>query len=90
MNSIEYVEDIRPDGLLQIPPALLKQLGTTKKVRITLTALQETDQAQENEMDAATLKLLDLIKHAPDLGVPDDPELLRHSVLMEESIENRL
>ena len=24
MNSIEYVEDILPDGLLQIPPALLR------------------------------------------------------------------
>ena len=53
MNSIEYVEDIRPDGLLQIPPVLLKQLGLTKKVRITLTALQEADQAQKKEMDAA-------------------------------------
>ena len=26
MNSIEYVEDILPDGLLQIPPALLRHI----------------------------------------------------------------
>ena len=76
MNSIEYVEDIRPDGLLQIPPVLLKQLGLTKKVRITqlFRGIKLRSRNRRSYLKSAAL-----FKHSPNLGVPDDPELLRYS-----------
>ena len=35
MNSIEYVEDILPDGLLQIPPALLRHTMLMEETKST-------------------------------------------------------
>lgn len=41
-------------------------------------------------MDPATERLLKAIDQAEDIGAPDDPEKLRHSVLFEERMEEKL
>ena len=91
MKSLKFVSEIQSDGTLQVPFSLLRQLGDVKKIQVTLNPLINAPKVNKaKDIDQATLELLDMIRQAPDLGMTENNNLLRHSVLMEEYIDERL
>ena len=89
-EEIEYTGEVLPDGRISVDPSIAHRLRTGQKLRIRIEQIQDTPESQSNkELDPATQRILGTMKNAGSLGTPDNPDELRHSVLMEERIEEK-
>jgi len=73
--------------MLYAPCALRFVVG--EKVRVMIESIVRRGKKPLGDLDPATKRLLKAIDNAEDIGAPDDPEQLRHSVLFEERIEEK-
>ena len=88
--EIEYIGEVLPDGRISVDPSIAHRLRTGQKLRIRIEQIQDTPESQSNkELDPATQRILERMKNAGSLGTPDNPDELRHSVLMEERMEEK-
>ncbi len=90
MQHYEYIGDVLPDGRLPIAPSIAQKLIPGQRIRIRIDQIPDASKATgKKELDAATLRLLERMKHARPLGTPNDPESLRHSALFEGRMEEK-
>lgn len=87
--QIEYIGKILPDGGLTIDGETRDRFAVGEKVRVMIEAIPTRDKKTLGQLDTATKRLLEAIDKAQDIGAPDDPEQLRHSVLFKERIEEK-
>ena len=88
--EIEYIGEVLPDGRISVDPFIAQRLRTGEKLRIRIEQIPDTPESQSNkELDPATQRILERMKNAGSLGTPDNPVELRHSVLMEERMEEK-
>ncbi|WP_045214252.1 hypothetical protein [Desulfonatronovibrio magnus] len=89
-TTMEYIGEMLPDGRISVEPSIAHRLRTGEKLRIRIEQIpDESKNKGEKELDAATKRLLERMKNAGSLGTPDNPDELRHSVLMEERMEDK-
>ena len=89
MEQHEYIGEILPDGGLTIHGETRDRFAVGEKVRVMIESISRGGKKGLKELDPATKRLLEAIDNAQDIGAPDDPEQLRHSVLFEERIEEK-
>ncbi len=89
MQQHEYIGKILPDGQLTIPRSLSSNLIPGQKVKVCIEPLPITQVQEQNQnLDANTSKILSRMRNARSVGVPDDPEVLRHRVPLETNLED--
>jgi hypothetical protein len=89
-NAMEYTGEVLPDGRISVDPSIAQRLRTGQKLRIRIEQIPDTPKEKsKNDFDPATQRILGRMKNAGSLGTPDNPDELRHSVLMEERMEEK-
>ena len=89
MEQNEYIGEFLSDGRLTIHGETGNRFAVGEKVRVMIESIVRRDKKPLGDLDPATKRLLKAIDNAEDIGAPDDPEQLRHSVLFEERIEEK-
>ena len=89
MEQHEYIGEILPDGRLTIHGQTRDRFAVGEKVRVMIEPIPTRNKKTLGQLDPATKRLLEAIDKAQDIGAPDDPEQLRHSVLFKERIEEK-
>ena len=77
------------NGLILIDPSLIDQAKIGSTIKLKITVPDEKDKKDQEELDPATKRILEGMENAKPLGVPDDPEELSHSRLMEERMDEK-
>ena len=90
MEQHEYIGEILPDGHLSIEPSILKKVQVGEKIEVRIRIIKKKTQDLSGKFDPATERILARMRNAKDLGAPENPEALRHSVLFEERMEEKL
>lgn len=89
-NALEYTGEVLPDGRISVDPSIAQRLRTGQKLRVRIEQIPDTPEPQsKKELDPATQRILGRMKNAGSLGTPNNPDELRHSVLMEERMEEK-
>jgi len=84
--ELEYIGEVLPDGHLSIEPSVLKEIQVGEKLKVRIQTITEKKEGLSGEFDPATQRILARMRNAKDLGTPEKPEALRHSVLFEERV----
>ncbi len=89
MQQHEYIGKILPDGHLVLPQSLSENFVPGQKVRVRIEPfpLTQTPEQKQN-LDAGTSQVLEQMRNARSVGLPDAPEVLRHRVLLETILED--
>lgn len=87
--EIECVGKISGDGQISIDPALIDLAKPGSMIKLKVIVPDQTKGKHKKELDPATKRILERMKNAKAIGVPDDPEELSHSRLMEERMEEK-
>ena len=87
--EIECVGKKSGDGLILIDPSLIEQAKIGSTINLKITVHDEKDKKDQEGLDPATKRILEGMENAKSLGVPDDPEELSHSRLMEERMDEK-
>ena len=67
---MEYIGEMMPDGRLTIDPSVAKKLSTGQKLKIKIQQLPAATKTQgTKEPDPATLRILERMNNAPQLGL---------------------
>ena len=90
MERNEYIGEFLEDGRLTIHGETRDRFAVGEKVRVMIESIARREKKPLGELDPATKSLLKAIDNAEDIGAPDDPEKLSHSVLFEERMEEKL
>ena len=61
-----------------------------KNIKVRIQTIKKKTQDLSGKFDPATARILARMRNAKDLGAPENPEALRHSVLLEERMEEKL
>ena len=89
MEQHEYIGEILPDGGLTIHGETRDRFAVGEKVRVMIKPIPTPDKKPLEQLDPATKRLLERIRNAKPIGVPDDPQLLSHSKLAEERLNEK-
>ena len=88
--EIEYTGEVVPDGRISVDPSIAHTLRTGQKLRVKIEQIPDSTEPHAKEKpDPATLRILERMKNAGSRGTPDNPDELRHSLLMEERMEEK-
>jgi len=85
--EIEYVGEFLADGHLSVDSFIADKLIKGAKVKIKIEIF--TQQKNLEKSDAAAVRILQRMRNAKAIGTPDKPEQLRHSVLLEERLQEK-
>ena len=61
-----------------------------KNIKVRIQTIKKKTQDLSGKFDPATERILARMRNAKDLGAPENPEAFRHSVLLEERMEEKL
>ena len=89
MERNEYIGEFLSDGRLAVHGETGNRFAVGEKVRVVIDSIARREKKPLGELDPATKSLLKAIGNAEDIGAPDDPEKLCHSVLFEERMEEK-
>ena len=89
MEQHEYIGEFLSDGRLTIHGETRHRFAVGEKVRVMIESIASREKKPLEELDPVTKSLLKAIDNAQDIGAPDNPEQLRHSVLFEERMEEK-
>jgi chaperonin cofactor prefoldin len=87
--ELEYIGELLSDGHLSVEPSVLKKVQVGEKLRVRIQTIKKKTQGLSGKFDPATERILARMRKAKNLGVSENPEALRHSVLFEERIEGK-
>jgi len=90
MEKNEYIGEFLPDGRLTLLGPAKRPFAVGEKVRVIIESIAGKEKKPLEHMDPATKTLLKAIDNAQDIGASNDPEQLRHSVLFEERMEEKV
>jgi len=87
--EIECIGKKSGNGLILIDPLLIDQAKIGSTIKLKITVPDEKEKKDKEGLDPATMRILERMENAKPLGVPDDPEELSHSRLMEERMDEK-
>ena len=87
--EIECVGKISENGQILIDPSLIDQAEMGSTIRLKITVPEQKEKKEKKGLDPATKRILERMENAKSLGLPDDPEELSHSRLMEERMDQK-
>ena len=87
--EIECVGKIFGNGQILINPSLIDQAEIGSTINLKITVPDQKEKKAKKELSPATKRLLKRMENAKPLGVPDDPQEISHSRLMEERMDEK-
>ena len=87
--EIECVGKKIGDDQILIDPSLIDQAEIGSTIKLKITVPDQKEKKDKKGLDPATERILERMENTKPLGVPDDPEELSHSILMEERMDEK-
>ena len=87
--EIECVGKKIGDDQILVDPSLIDQAEIGSTINLKITVPDQKERRGEKELSPVTKRLLKRMENAKPLGLPDDPEELSHSRLMEERMDEK-